>query len=80
MAMTPSSLLALGELYRRGGVTSSGERLLSEEWIKASWTPRTRSRYTGHGYGHGYGYGWFITRLGDEEVRCGWGYGGRCST
>ena len=73
MAMTPRSLLAFGELYRRGGLTAMGERLLSEAWIEASWTPRTRSRYTGHGYG----YGWFITQLGGEEVRYGWGYGGQ---
>ncbi|AHL73812.1 6-aminohexanoate hydrolase [Stutzerimonas stutzeri] len=73
MAMTPRSLLAFGELYRRGGLTASGERLLSKEWIDTSWTPRTRSRYTGHGYG----YGWFITQLGGEEVRYGWGYGGQ---
>lgn len=73
MAMTPRSLLAFGELYRRDGVTASGERLLSREWIEASWTPRTRSRYTGHGYG----YGWFITEVGGEAVRYGWGYGGQ---
>ncbi len=69
MAMTPRSLLAFGELYRRGGLTAAGERLLSQDWIEASWTPRTRSRYTGHGYG----YGWFITELGGEAVRYGWG-------
>lgn len=73
MAMTPRSLLAFGELYRRGGVTASGERLLSEDWITKSWTPRGRSRFTDHGYG----YGWFITKLHDEEVRYGWGYGGQ---
>lgn len=73
MAMTPRSLLAFGELYRRGGLSASGERLLSQDWIDASWTPRTRSRYTGHGYG----YGWFITELGGEAVRYGWGYGGQ---
>ncbi|WP_326429431.1 serine hydrolase [Stutzerimonas frequens] len=73
MAMTPRSLLAFGELYRRGGLSASGERLLSEDWIDASWTPRTRSRYTGYGYG----YGWFITELSGEAVRYGWGYGGQ---
>lgn len=73
MAMTPRSLLSFGELYRRGGLTASGERLLSEEWIEASWTPRTRSRYTGHGYG----YGWFVTQVQGEAVRYGWGYGGQ---
>jgi len=55
MAMTPRSLLAFS-VYRRGGLSASGERLLSQDWIEASWTPHTRSRYTGFGYG----YGWFI--------------------
>lgn len=73
MAMTPRSLLAFGELYRRGGVTASGERLLSEAWIDASWTPRGNSQFTGHGHG----YGWFTTQLGGKDVRYGWGYGGQ---
>lgn len=73
MAMTPRSLLAFGELYRRGGLNADGERLLTEAWIETSWTPRTRSRYTGHGYG----YGWFITELSGQPVRYGWGYGGQ---
>ena len=73
MAMTPHSLLVFAELYRRRGITASGDRLLSQGWIEASWTPRTRSRYTGHGYG----YGWFITELGGEDIRYGWGFGGQ---
>lgn len=71
--MTPLSLLNLGELYRRGGITERGERLLSEEWIEASWRFRTRSRYT-HG---GYGYGWFLSDFGGHPGHYGWGYGGQ---
>jgi CubicO group peptidase (beta-lactamase class C family) len=73
MAMTPRSLLAFGELYRAGGLAPDGTRVLTEAWIEASWTPRTRSRYTGDGYG----YGWFITQVAGEDVRYGWGYGGQ---
>ncbi len=73
MAMSTRSLLAFGELYRAAGVAPSGERVLSQAWIDASWTPRTRSHYTGDDYG----YGWFITRIADEDVRYGWGYGGQ---
>ena len=73
MAMSPRSLLAFGELYRNGGVTPKGERLISKEWIDTSWEPRTNSRYTGDGYG----YGWFTRRIGGEDVRYGWGYGGQ---
>ena len=73
MAMTPRSLLAFGELYRANGITPDGRRLISAEWIAASWTPRTTSRYTGDGYG----YGWFARRIAGEEVRYSWGYGGQ---
>lgn len=73
MAMTPRSLLAFGELYRNGGLSREGERLLSEEWIAASFAPRTASRFTGDGYG----YGWFTRRIAGEEVFYGWGYGGQ---
>ncbi|OJH57581.1 serine hydrolase domain-containing protein, partial [Agrobacterium pusense] len=43
MAMTARSLLAFGELYRRGGVTPGGERLISQDWIEQSWRQRTNS-------------------------------------
>lgn len=73
MAMSPRSLLAFGELYRNGGVSRSGQRLLSRAWIDASWQRRTQSPWTGDGYG----YGWFLTELAGEQVRYGWGYGGQ---
>jgi len=73
MAMSPRSLLAFGELYRNGGVTPAGERLVSKAWIDTSWEARTNSRYTGDEYG----YGWFSREIGGEQVRYGWGYGGQ---
>lgn len=73
MAMSPRSLLAFGELYRNGGATPDGIQLVSRAWIEQSWTQRTNSRYTGDDYG----YGWFSRRIGGEEVRYGWGYGGQ---
>lgn len=73
MAMSTRSLLAFGELYRNGGRAPDGTRLLSENWIDASWTPRTRSRFNRDGYG----YGWFMRRIGGREVHYGWGYGGQ---
>jgi len=73
MAMSPRSLLAFGELYRTGGITPEGKRLISKEWIDKSWQQRTNSRYTGDGYG----YGWFTRRIAGEEVYFGWGYGGQ---
>ena len=73
MAMTPRSLLAFGELYRRGGTTADGTRVLSEDWIAKSWTPRITSRF----HDGRYGYGWFIDTFAGHEGRYGWGYGGQ---
>lgn len=72
MRLSPRALLRFGELYRLGGAID-GERVLPASWIEASWTPRGRSAYTGHGYG----YGWFMTRLAGEQVYYGRGYGGQ---
>ncbi|MGK6311851.1 serine hydrolase domain-containing protein [Neorhizobium sp. DT-125] len=73
MAMTARSLLAFGELYRNGGRTKDGVQVVSRSWIDQSWTPRTNSRFSGDGYG----YGWFLRRIGGEDVKFGWGYGGQ---
>ncbi len=73
VGMTPASLLAFGELYRRGGVTKTGQRLISESWIKESWTPRTQSRF----HRGEYGYGWFIQSFSGVQGYYGWGYGGQ---
>lgn len=73
MAMTARSLLAFGELYRRGGVTTDGQRLISREWIEQSWQQRTNSVFNGDGYG----YCWFIRQMAGETVYYAWGYGGQ---
>ncbi|WP_233401639.1 serine hydrolase domain-containing protein [Marinomonas ostreistagni] len=73
VGMTPASLLAFGELYRRGGVTKDGKRMLSEDWIEQSWTPRTQSRF----HRGLYGYGWFIQPFAGVQGYYGWGYGGQ---
>ena len=73
MAMTARSLLAFGEVYRNGGKAEDGTPVVSEEWIRQSWMPRTNSRFSGDEYG----YGWFLRKIGGEEVKFGWGYGGQ---
>jgi CubicO group peptidase (beta-lactamase class C family) len=73
VGMTPASLLAFGELYRRGGVTEAGQRLISEKWIEESWAPRTQSRF----HRGQYGYGWFIQTFAGVQGYYGWGYGGQ---
>jgi CubicO group peptidase (beta-lactamase class C family) len=73
MAMSPLSLLSIGELYCNEGVTASGERVISEDWIAQSWEPQTKSRFTGDAYG----YGWFQREITGQNVHYGWGYGGQ---
>jgi CubicO group peptidase (beta-lactamase class C family) len=73
MSMTPRALLAFGELYRNQGRTADGKLVISSTWVRQSWTPRTRSIYTGDGYG----YGWFLRRIGGQDVVFAWGYGGQ---
>jgi len=71
MAMTPSSLLAFGELYRRGGITSTCERLLSQDWnwIAILDAPHPLALHRARV--------WLWLELGGEAVRYGWGYGGQ---
>lgn len=73
MAMSARSLLAFGEIYRNGGKTPEGRQIISPEWIRQSWLPRTISQF----HGEAYGYGWFLSRIGGEEVSYAWGYGGQ---
>ncbi|RBP84352.1 class C beta-lactamase-related serine hydrolase [Marinomonas rhizomae] len=73
VGMTPASLLAFGELYRRGGVTEKGRRIFSKDWIEKSWQPKTQSRF----HRGKYGYGWFIQTFAGVQGYYGWGYGGQ---
>lgn len=73
MALSPRELLRFGELYRQGG-ERDGRRILSEAWVQASWTPRTRSVFSGDGYG----YGWFLRDLGGGRMAAyARGFGGQ---
>lgn len=73
LSMTPASLLAFGELYRRGGRAADGTQVVPADWIDTSWQRYTRSRYTGDGYG----YGWFLRDFDGYAGYYGWGYGGQ---
>lgn len=72
MALSPRVLLRFGEMDRNGGVYD-GRRVVSEAWVRASWTPRTRSRFTGDGHG----YGWFIAEAQGHALYYARGYGGQ---
>jgi CubicO group peptidase (beta-lactamase class C family) len=71
MALSPRAMLRFGEMFRNGGL-ADGKRILSENWIKASWTTKTHDRHD-----DGYGYGWFITNAHGEPVYYAWGFGGQ---
>ena len=72
MAMSPRGMARLGELYRLGGEID-GVRILPAEWIELSWTPATRSPWSGESYG----LGWFISEVRGHPVYYAWGYGGQ---
>ncbi len=72
MLLSPRALLRFGEMIRNGGALD-GRRVVSADWIAASWQPRAASRWTGHAYG----YGWFMTETAGRPHRYGWGYGGQ---
>ncbi|OAP39911.1 6-aminohexanoate hydrolase [Sinorhizobium glycinis] len=73
MAMSAKSLLAFGELYRRGGRTIDGRQIVPADWIDLSWRPHTNSYFSGDAYG----YGWFARQIAGETVHFAWGYGGQ---
>jgi len=72
MLLTPRAMVAIGELYRSGGV-AGGAKLVSAEWIRESWVPRTVSRYSRRQYG----YGWWMRLLNGYPTYYAWGYGGQ---
>lgn len=72
MALTPRAMLAVGDLFRRGG-ESGGRQVISRDWIRRSTIPRTRSRFSGRRYG----YGWWIRTLAGHRTYYAWGYGGQ---
>ena len=73
MAMSTTSLLAFGELYRNGGRARDGTQIITQDWINQSWQHRTNSRFTGDEYG----YGWFMRDIAGQDVIYAWGYGGQ---
>jgi len=58
-------------LYRHGGMYQ-GKRIVSEDWVRASWTVRTIDNS-----GRAYGYGWFIAEAHGYAVYYAWGFGGQ---
>ena len=72
MALSPLALFRVGEAFRQNGVYE-GRRVVSTDWVRQSFTPRTRSFFSRTDYG----YGWFLARGGRHRVFFGRGYGGQ---
>ena len=72
MVMSTHGLAWIGQLYLDGG-EANGQRVVSEDWIKESFVPRTSSVYTDDPYG----LGWFSYMFGDIQAYYGRGYGGQ---
>lgn len=73
MSMTPRQMVALGELYRRGG-RAGDQQVVPAAWVESSCTPRTRSRYDSD---REYGYGWWSQDIGGHRACFAWGFGGQ---
>lgn len=72
MALTLDAMVRFGEVYRRGGAFD-GEQVLSADWVRQSFQPQTRSRWSGLLYG----YGWFLGSTGGTDYALARGYGGQ---
>jgi CubicO group peptidase (beta-lactamase class C family) len=72
MRVSAHGLVRFGELYRNHGRVGD-KQVVPAAWVDASWTPRTRSIFSGQLYG----YGWFIAKAGEHPLYFAWGYGGQ---
>lgn len=73
MELTPRQMLSFGRLYLNGGEVD-GQRIIPQEWVDLSLTPRVES---GREAGRYYGYGWWTKRMAGFEAPYAWGYGGQ---
>ncbi|MCK0096611.1 beta-lactamase family protein [Yoonia sp. F2084L] len=72
MSLTLESMIRFGEMYRMGGAIGD-RRVLSADWVRQSFQPRTRSVFSGLGYG----YGWFLGEGAGVRYALARGYGGQ---
>lgn len=72
MALSPRALVRFGEMIRKHS-RFRDTTVLSEDWVEASFVPRTRSPWSGLAYG----YGWFLGEAGGQRYALARGYGGQ---
>jgi CubicO group peptidase (beta-lactamase class C family) len=72
MALSLPAMARFGQMYLDDGMWN-GARVLSADWVRASFEPQTRSPWSGLGYG----YGWFVGAFGRDQFGLARGYGGQ---
>lgn len=72
MALTHDAMIRFAEMYRLGG-RWNGTQVLSADWVRRSFEPRTRSAFSNLQYG----YGWFLSTSQGTEYALARGYGGQ---
>lgn len=72
LALTPRDLLKIGRMILNGG-EYEGERIISKEWLAASFGKYTMSNYNPYHYG----YMWWSKEIAGVESYFAWGYGGQ---
>jgi len=73
MELTPTQMLAFGELYLNHG-RYGDKQIISADWIEQSLQAKVASP---RGQGRHYGYGWWIRDTAGYETPYAWGYGGQ---
>ncbi len=72
MALRPADMLKIGQMIINGGMYED-ERIISKDWLQASFQTYTRSNYNPYDYG----YMWWNKPVGEYKVFFAWGYGGQ---
>ena len=72
MQLRPRDMLKIGQLYLSAG-SLDGTRVVSSEWVRKSFVPRSRSQRSGREYG----YGWWMRTMAGYRTYYAWGYGGQ---
>ena len=73
MLMTPSQMIAFGEMYLRRG-RAKGRQVVPEDWVEKSCVPRGQSRFNPD---QRYGYGWWMRPFAGYDSCFAWGFGGQ---
>lgn len=72
LALSPRDMLKIGQMVLNDGLYQ-GKRIVSAEWLRASFKTYTRSDYNPYNYG----YMWWKKPVAGYDVNFAWGYGGQ---